>query len=186
MSNPLVVNLFGAPGSGKSTAAAGVFSKLKQKHINCELVTEFAKDLTWEENKLALSAQPYIFGEQYYRMVRCADKVDVIITDSPLLLTIIHNKDQRCREEFNATALAAFNSFNNLNFYLERPCEYQCVGRCETAEEAEQVGNKILFLLIENKIKFEVIGDYPARVDEIVTICLEKLGVLNEVLRRNS
>ena len=40
----LVVNLTGAPGAGKSTGAAYVFSQLKMRGINCELVTEYAKD----------------------------------------------------------------------------------------------------------------------------------------------
>ena len=47
----LVVNLFGAPGAGKSTGAAYIFSKLKMSGINVELVTEFAKDKVWEESK---------------------------------------------------------------------------------------------------------------------------------------
>ena len=44
----LVVNLFGAPGAGKSTGAAYIFSQLKMAGINAELVTEFAKDKVWE------------------------------------------------------------------------------------------------------------------------------------------
>jgi len=47
----LVVNLFGAPGAGKSTGAAYIFSQLKMAGINAELVTEFAKDKVWEESK---------------------------------------------------------------------------------------------------------------------------------------
>lgn len=47
----IVVNLFGAPGAGKSTGAARIFSNLKMAGINAELVTEFAKDKVWEENK---------------------------------------------------------------------------------------------------------------------------------------
>lgn len=46
----LIVNLFGAPGAGKSTLAAYVFAKLKMAGVNAELVTEFAKDKTWENN----------------------------------------------------------------------------------------------------------------------------------------
>lgn len=40
----ILINLFGAPGTGKSTGAAYIFSQLKMKGINAELVTEFAKD----------------------------------------------------------------------------------------------------------------------------------------------
>ena len=84
----ICINLTAQPGAGKSTLAAATFAKLKMLGINCELVTEFAKDKVWENNKMALSNQIYIFAKQYYRMDRCAGKVDVIITDSPLTLTL--------------------------------------------------------------------------------------------------
>lgn len=60
MKKPLVVNLFGGPGVGKSTGAAKVFSELKLLGVNCELVGEFAKDKTWEHNSTALSCQEYV------------------------------------------------------------------------------------------------------------------------------
>lgn len=40
----LTVNLYGAPGAGKSTGAAYIFSQLKMRGVNAELVTEFAND----------------------------------------------------------------------------------------------------------------------------------------------
>ena len=79
----LVVNLFAPPGSGKSTMAAHIFAKLKQANINCELVTEFAKDLTWENRQNTLENQLYVFAEQHHRVNRLKKQVDVVITDSP-------------------------------------------------------------------------------------------------------
>lgn len=49
----IVINLFGEPGAGKSTGAAYVFAMLKMNGVNAELVTEYAKDITWEETKEA-------------------------------------------------------------------------------------------------------------------------------------
>lgn len=57
----IVVNLFGAPGAGKSTGAAYIFSLLKMAGVNAELVTEFAKDKTWEHNTKALDNQVYMY-----------------------------------------------------------------------------------------------------------------------------
>ena len=55
----IVVNLFGAPGAGKSTGAAYIFAKLKMAGINAELVTEFAKDKVWEEYAEVFKNQAY-------------------------------------------------------------------------------------------------------------------------------
>lgn len=57
----------GGPGSGKSTTAAGVFYNIKKKFIHAELVTEYAKDLVWNEAEAFLNNQIYIFGEQHNR-----------------------------------------------------------------------------------------------------------------------
>lgn len=73
----LVVNLFGAPGAGKSTGAAYIFSKLKMAGINAELVTEFAKDKVWEESKAVFENQAYIFGKQQPRIkLTTVEKLD--------------------------------------------------------------------------------------------------------------
>ena len=74
------------PGSGKSTGAAYIFAKLKMAGINCEYVTEYAKDKTWEGAKEELNCQIYITGKQVWRMTRVYGKVDVIVTDSPIAL----------------------------------------------------------------------------------------------------
>lgn len=183
---PLVVNFFGGPGSGKSTAAAALFAALKERGIRCELVTEFAKDMTWEGNELALSVQPYIFGNQYYRMVRCADKVDVLITDSPLLLCVVHNKDERCGPELDATVTAAFHSFNNLSFFLERPEVYECAGREETQEEADDIRESVLRLALQECDVIPVIACNEQRNPVILADVLRRLqeeGILNSSIR---
>lgn len=73
----IYVNLYGGPGSGKSTTAAGVVSQLKLLSINAELVTEYAKDLTWEKSQHILVNNPHcVVVEQYWRLKRLQDKVD--------------------------------------------------------------------------------------------------------------
>lgn len=88
----IIVNLFGAPSSGKSTTRAGIFHELKLLQVNCEEVYEYAKNLTWEQRFRTLECQPYVFGKQLYRIETLMDQVDVIITDSPVLLSAFYGR----------------------------------------------------------------------------------------------
>lgn len=62
--NTIVVNLFGEPSAGKSTAAMDITARLKRKGINAEYVSEFAKDKVYEQKSEGFKHQKYIFGKQ--------------------------------------------------------------------------------------------------------------------------
>lgn len=154
MKTPIVINLFGAPGSGKSTGAAFIFSQLKMRGINCELITEYAKDKTWEKNREALSCQEYIFGKQSFRMKRCRDKVDVIITDSPLPLGIFYNTNPVLGEHYENLVLDVFNTYENMNYALVRDKPYNPIGRNQTEAESDEIGDRIQFFLEDHDIPY--------------------------------
>lgn len=164
----ILVNLFGAPGAGKSTGAAYIFSQLKMRGINAELVTEFAKDKVWEESKAVFENQAYIFGKQYFRISRCADKVDVIITDSPLLLSLVYNKNPILGENFNNVVRDVAASYNSKNYYLTRVKPYNPAGRFQDANESDEIGEEILNLLIKENIDFVKLSGDVNGYDEIV------------------
>lgn len=160
MKNPIVINLFGGPGSGKSTGAAYIFAMLKMSGVNAELVTEFAKDKTWEHNMKALSDQTYIFGKQCYRINRCIDQVDVVVTDSPIALSVIYNNGLRLGASFNNMVLETFNSYNNWNYLLARTKPYNPIGRNQTEAESDNIGKDIEKMLCDNCIPYkQVDGD---------------------------
>ena len=172
-----LINLFGQPGAGKSTLAAYVFAKLKMMGINCELVTEFAKDKVWEKNNEALSNQIYIFAKQYYRITRCVGKVDVIITDSPLFLSPFYNKDPDIDEPLKELVSKIVAKYDNLNYFLRRVKKYNPVGRLQTEAESNEYGIHIKTMMKSFGIKFrEIDGDFMS-ADIIIQDVVEKLGI---------
>lgn len=172
----IVVNLFGGPGSGKSTGAAYIFSKLKMLGVNCELVTEFAKDKVWEGNTEVFKNQAYIFGKQYFKLTRVAGKVDVIITDSPLLNSVLYNKDPVLGNNFNSVVIRAFNTFDNMNYLIKRVKKYNPKGRMQTEGESDLIYNEILDILEENELGYTKYDGCEEDYDKIV---LEVLDCLN-------
>lgn len=168
----IVINLFGGPGCGKSTGAAYIFSKLKMMGVDAELVTEFAKDKVWESNEEVFKNQAYIFGKQSFKMSRCKDKVDVIVTDSPLLLSAIYNEDEILGEDFNKVVLNVFNSYGNVNFFLNRKKVYNPNGRLQTEEEAKEVDVRIKRFLDEHDVFFRCEDGTMEGYDRIVDYVL--------------
>lgn len=144
-SKTLCVNLYGGPGTGKSSSMANIFSELKWAGVNCEMAPEFAKEKVWEGSTAILGNQIYVFGKQLHAIHRVLDKVDVVITDSPLLLSLIYGKNE-CKE-FKDLVLSVFNSHNNLNIFLNRKKAYNPSGRMQTEDEAKAIDDKLLKLL---------------------------------------
>lgn len=179
MKKPIVVNLFGAPGAGKSTGAAEVFAALKKSGINAELILEFAKDKTWEHNLKALSVQEYVFGKQSYRLARCRDQVDVIVTDSPLPLSIIYNNNPALGEAFNAVVFSIFNTYDNLNYYINRVKPYNPAGRNQTEEESDALRTPIRNLLADYNISYTDINGDDAGYKTVVADVLNKMQGVN-------
>ena len=167
MYNTLVINLFAGPGAGKSTLAATIFSKLKTKGISCELALEFAKDLVWEQRFETIKDQIYIFGKQYHRLHRLLGKVEVIITDSPILLSSIYDEEKR--KELENLILSEFRRMNTLNFFIIRNKPYDTKGRYQTEKESIKKDKEILeYLKLKDIQYYSIFGNNEDCVQLIV------------------
>ena len=164
------VNLFGGPGLGKSTTAAGVFHMLKMHGVDAELVTEFPKDLTWENRDYTLGNQVYVFGKQHHRHWRLDGRVDVVVTDSPILLSMVYSDDERLHK----MALHEFARMGttHINYLLRRFKKYNPNGRNQTLAQAREKDAQIQACLETNSVPFSTVrGDHDA-VNKIVRAVL--------------
>jgi tRNA uridine 5-carbamoylmethylation protein Kti12 len=171
----IIVNLFGGPGSGKSTTAAGLFHKLKINGINCELVTEFAKHITWKEDFNTLKNQIYVFAKQHDRMFHLKDKVDVIITDSPIIMGLSYCNWDLMSRSFEQLVVDEFNRDDavNINYFINRVKEYNPSGRSQTEEEAKEKDVEIKTLLNKYDVPFDSIDGNETAVDRLFNIIFE-------------
>ena len=156
MKNTLVVNLFGGPGCGKSTLMAAIFHQLKLNGYDCEMVTEFMKDLIWEKRTETFKDELYIFAKQNHRLFRVNGKVNIIVTDRPLLLTSVYNQDDK---ELCDLCLKTFKQYNNLNFLLKRQTTYQENGRLQSEEDAIRIDKITQDLLKSNRINHYIVNN---------------------------
>ena len=183
MKQPLIVNLYGAPGAGKSTGAAYIFSKLKLKGYNVELVTEFAKDKVYEGSKAVFENQAYIFGKQFFRMSRVKD-VDVIITDCPLMLSAFYAEKNNFNyaEELKALVKKVSSEQRALNVFVQRDKPYNPNGRFQSEEESDELCTEITNFLDANKVRYINCKGNEAGYDELISIVEQNLDYTFEVV----
>lgn len=166
---PLVINLIGGPGCGKSTAASGLFYALKKLQVNAELSLEWVKNKVYEESFHCMDDQIYIFAKQHHKLFVLQDKVDVVVTDCPLLNSLVYGER---RDSFDAMVMDLFNEFNNLNIVIRRKQKYVTDGRIETAEEAMDIDDKYIEIMKKNNIPYLEIDNVDA-CDFIVKYLIE-------------
>ncbi len=175
-----VINFFAGPSTGKSTYSAMLFSLLKQKGINCELVNEYAKQLVWSGRQKDFAHQFYISSKQTYKMEILKNQVDYIVSDSPILLGLIYRPDNYF-PSYDSLLKEIHNSYDNINIMLTRKKKYNPVGRNQTEEEAKDLDYKIWEMLIKNNIPFHTVeGDNnaPYKILELLDFNLQEFEKL--------
>lgn len=84
----------------------------------------------------------------------------MIVTDSPLLLSIFYNHDPSLTENFNKSVMDVFNHYNNMNYLLLRTKPYNPIGRHETEEESDALKQPMIDLLKKYGVDYiEANGD---------------------------
>jgi nicotinamide riboside kinase len=174
-----VINILGGSGIGKSTTAAGLFYEMKKMRLEVELVQEYAKDLVWEKRSNVLEDQIYVFAKQQRRIRRLMDNnIEWVITDSPLLLSLVYLRPHTLSDNFHKLVMEVFSHYENHNFLLSRNVEYKPLGRNQkTQQQAEVFDQKVKQILISEGLPYRCItGGEPA-----VNSILREIGLTPDV-----
>lgn len=148
----VVVNLYAGPGAGKSTIAAKVFCELKEDGENVELVTEYAKDVIWDDNTSLLKDSLYIFAQQLHRVERLRGKVDICIVDSPILLALFYG--ETVTPALKEVALERYANFINLNYLIHRKYKHCEAGRVHDEITSIGLDSAIIEFMRDNELQY--------------------------------
>lgn len=176
MRKTVIVNLYGAPGAGKSTGSAYIFGQLKMNNISVELVREFVKDKIYEKSEGVFNDQVYILGKQHFRQTNVKGNVDVIITDCPLIIQAYYTDKYKFpyADELRQLVLKLYSLENNINYFVNRDKPYNPDGRFQTEADSDSISGNLKEYLDNLGIEYKEINgnitDYDSVVEDIIKI----------------
>ncbi len=149
-----VINLFAAPGTGKTTTGQILAGLLSMDDCKVEYIPEFAKFATLSKNRAALSDQIYMFAKQENRLnVLREAQLDYVVMDGPLPLALLF-QPPGYYAGYEPLVMEVFNSYENINFYLTKNPRflYKTHGRNENEEESRQLDATLRVLLQKHSV----------------------------------
>lgn len=170
-----MINLYGGPGTGKSTYAAYLFSLLKQKGLDAELVTEYVKQWAWEDKKPVDLDQFYLFGKQAKKEYSLFDKVNLVVTDSPMLVCAYYAQLYGTAEQGTLfrhmyqvyTKMCQDRGVEIKHYFLKRLKPYNPKGRFQTEQEAKDIDQELKIFMKSLGIQFEEIDGSKEALEKL-------------------
>lgn len=183
----IVVSLYGAPCTRKSTTCAKVFSRLKEEGIlEVEMSLEVAKTFVYDGRKVDPYMQFILFGEECRNQSRLFGAVDVACIDSPLGMIGFYNYyyygsnslSEPCREFYQK---GKKDDVIFLNFFLPLSNKYNPKGRFQSKDQALEISDSMLKWLDSEGYEYEVL-DFPSSKERVERI-LERIKEVREGIR---
>lgn len=186
----ILIDSLGAPGSHKSKTMIDLVSWLKSYlsfynlSILVEYCPEYVKDAVWENDKYTIGNQAIVFGQQFRNIERLIDNnVDIICSDSGLLLSAIYaNKERFPREYFEEIIKSHYGNLHAngvyilpIYFKINKDRNYIDKGRFQNQIESDKLDKDIYWLSRDlfRETLIEIEGNNSA-VFKIIKLLLEK------------
>lgn len=183
----LLIDSLGAPASHKSKTMLDLVSWLKSYFSYYKLPTvieycsEYVKDAVWEKDQYTIGNQAIVFGQQFRNIERLINnKVDIICSDSGLLLSAIYaNKNRFPQDHFIEIIKSHYTHITGkvlpIYFKIDQERYYINQGRFQDKEESNNLNKQIYEIskkIFENDL-IEIIGNNQA-VFKIIEILLNR------------
>lgn len=147
MKRTIVIELYSGPSGGKSTEAADLYAALKRRKVDAELSREYVKRWALKGYPVEALDEFYIFGKQVHEESDLLGRVDVVVTDRPVMLSIVYAQlyctdtircgiTQAVRSYYAATAE---QGHRRIAVLLPRRHRYRSEGRFEDEDQARLV-----------------------------------------------
>ena len=171
----IVVSLYGAPCTRKSTTCAKVFSRLKEEGIlEVEMSLEVAKTFVYDGRRVDPYMQYILFGEECKNQSRLFGAVDVACIDSPLGMIGFYNEHyygskslcEPCREFYQK---GIKDGVTFLNFFLPLGNKYNPKGRFQSHQQALAISDELQVWLDREGYTYEILaGTEKQKVERIL------------------
>lgn len=173
-----IINFVAGAGCGKSTMSAALYVELKTRHVCCELVQEYAKQLVWTEQFDELANQYHVSMTQYKWIKALEGKVDYLICDSPLLLGLFYNKHYPNNvsniDKTEAMILEKMKEFDNIYIYLERgDYPYETHGRIHSEQESREIDLQLKQLMDKLNIPYKSFLSSRTSIPDMIQYVLQ-------------
>lgn len=141
----ILINFFGAPGSGKSTAAALTYARLKKEDCRVELVRECTKAAVYGGALQGSIDSMSVLRTHETEVEILSPHCDVVVMDSPFLMTACYSD----REEVKERAIKLHFGRPSYNVFMclpISPSDYRLDGRWEDYDASKKREEAILKL----------------------------------------
>lgn len=176
---PKLINIFGSPGSGKSTFALFLTGELKMRGLDCEYSPEYIKYLIAKGN--CNFDQLDILHNQYHQILAYYNNSNIVVTDSPLLLSTIYGKNYKHQKELFSLAKAFNSDFESINILIEPPKDREKYKDSLRLQNYDQ-SLELFEMRFKNLLKYDMVIEnfFSLSRETLISLCDIILEKINE------